>query len=126
MLYLQRPKAAPRLENLPEHDRQVLGDRFDAHPAELTANGQVIAWKDIDEVEVAKAARQRSLSGWLVRNVVYHEERYHVGIYMGAQEQVLTNVTLPLAQFIVQSIAYYMQTPIKYTGVEGVAAVDEK
>jgi hypothetical protein len=126
MLYLQRAKAAPRLEDLPENAQQALVNKFDAHPAELTVNDQVIAWNHIQEIEVVKAARQKTLSGWFVRNIVFAEERYHVGIYFGAEEAVLPNLPLAAAQFAAQSIAFYMQAPIRYTGVEGVVAVVEE
>ncbi|MCA9904466.1 MAG: hypothetical protein KC547_11465 [Anaerolineae bacterium] len=120
MQYLVRPKAPPFIDQLAEADQQYLRRRFDAHPAELTINRDVIPWQDIAEVEVVKAARRSDLSGWFVRKVVYQEERYHVGIYYGKREKVLTNVTLGVAQFAVQAIAYYMQTPIKYTGLDDI------
>ncbi|MCL4247821.1 MAG: hypothetical protein KJ065_06710 [Anaerolineae bacterium] len=121
MQYLVRPKAPPFIDQLAEADQRYLRGRFDAHPAELTVNGDVIPWQDIDEVEVVKAARRNDLSGWFVRKIVYQDERYHVGIYYGKHEQVLTNVTLAVALFVVQAIAYYMQTSIKYTGLDDIA-----
>ncbi len=126
MLYLQRPKSPPQLEALSDNERQAIDGKFDAHPAELTVNDQIIAWNRIDEVEIAKAARQNTLAGWFVRNIVYAEERYHVGVYFGAQEAVLTNLPLMAAQFVVTSIAYHMQAPIRYTGVQGLIPVVEE
>lgn len=126
MQYLARTKAPPRLETLTEADQRYVQTHFDAHPAELTVQGEVIRWQDIDEVEVARAARQRTLAGWIVRNVVYAQERYHVGIYCGTRELVMTNVTLEVARFAIQSIAHYMQVPIKYSGIEGMSAVVER
>lgn len=126
MTILERSKSAPRLEDLAESERRAIERRFDAHPAELTVDGQVIPWNHINEVEIAKAARQRTLAGWLVRNIVYAEERYHVGIYFGAQEAILPNLPLKAAQFVAQSIAYYMQSPIRYAGVEGLVPVVEE
>ena len=126
MYYLVRPKAAPRAETLPETEQRYIAEHFDAHPAELTVNHQVIRWQDIDEVEVVKAARQRTLAGWFVRNIIYTDDRYHVGIYVGSSEAVLTNISLSLATFIVFSIAYYMQKPITYSGVEGIVPVQER
>jgi hypothetical protein len=126
MLYLIRPNVPPRFEELDEPARRALLDKFDAHPAELTISGQVIAWNHIDEVEIAKAARQRTLSGWFVRHIVYAEERYHVGVYSGNSEAVLPNLPLAAAQFVVLSIAYYMQAPIRYSGVEGLVPVSEE
>jgi hypothetical protein len=125
MPYLARPKAAPRAETLPEAEQRYIAEHFDAHPAELTVNGQVIRWQDIDEVEVVKAARQRTLAGWFVRNILYTDERYHVGIYVGSAEAVLPNISQLLATFIVLSIAYYMQKPVLYSGVEGFVPVQE-
>lgn len=123
MNYLERPKAPPRLDDLADNERRALDHKFDAHPAELTVHGQSIPWNRIDEVEIAKAARQRTLAGWFVRNIVYAEERYHVGIYFGSEEAILPNLPLKAAQFVVQSIAYYMQSPIRYAGVEGLVPV---
>jgi hypothetical protein len=126
MVYLERPKAPPRLEDLGEQERRALEYKFDAHPAELTVHGQAIPWNHIEEVEIARAARQKTLAGWFVRNIVYAEERYHVGIYYGSQEAILPNLPLKAAQFAVQSIAYYMQAPIRYTGAEGLVPVVEE
>ena len=121
MNYLVRPNGPPFIDPLAEADQRYIRGHFDAHPAELTVDGFVIPWQTIDEVEVVKATRRRDLSGWFVRKIVYQEDRYHVGIYFGDQEKVLANVTLAVAKHVVQAIAYYMQTPIKYTGLDDIA-----
>ncbi len=123
MPYLVKRKAPPQRDTLSEAERRYLDQHFDAHPAELTVSGQVIPWHLLEEVEVVHAARQKTLAGWLVRNVLYHEERYHVGLYFAGREAVLTNVTLPTAVYVVGCIAAYMQTPIRYRGVEDIAPV---
>jgi hypothetical protein len=75
---------------------------------------------------VAKAARQNSPAGWLIKNIVYSGgDRYHVAIYFGRDEAVLPNTTLPIVQHIVQTIAYYAPKRIAYKGVEGVAPTTE-
>ena len=79
----------------------------------------------IDEVEVAKAARERGPAGWFVKKVIYAGDRYHVGVYFGQDELVLTNVTLEAANFVVQTIAYYANNAIRYTGPEGIVPVTE-
>ena len=126
MRYLVKRPAPPQRDSLSEAEQRYLEQHFDAHPAELTVNHQVIPWHTIEEVEVARAARQKTLSGWLVRNVIYHEERYHVGIYVTGGELVLTNITLATVGHIVGCIAAYMQTPVRYSGVEGITPVETR
>jgi hypothetical protein len=126
MPYLIRQAARPLLENLPEADRYALEGKFDPQAYDLIINGRTLPWQNIEEVEVAKAARQNTPAGWFVRHIVYTEDRYHVGIYFGSDEEVLPNLKLHLAQFVVQSIAHYLQKPIKYTGVEGLSPVSDE
>jgi hypothetical protein len=52
-------------------------------------------------------------------------ERYHVGIYYGGLEAVLTNLTLNAARHIVQTIAFYAPQPVKYTGPDGLSPLVE-
>jgi len=121
MNYLVRPNGPPFIDQLSEADQRYVRAHFDAHPSELTIDRLVIPWQNIDEIEVVKAARRRDLSGWFVRKVVYQEERYHVGIYFGNHEKVLPNVTMAVARYVAQALAYYMQTPIKYSGLDDIA-----
>jgi hypothetical protein len=124
MVYLVRPDESPKREHLSSSAQRYLEAHFAVHPAGLTVNGQFLRWRDIDAVEVVQAARQRTLAGWFVRTVLYQEERYHVGIYFGHAENVLTNVPLDVAKFVVASIAYNMQTPIRYTGIADIVALE--
>ena len=74
---------------------------------------------------MAKAAREGGPAGWFVRKVIYAGDRYHVGVYFGSDELVLTNVTLEAAQFVVQTIAYYANNAIRYTGARRYRPVTE-
>ncbi len=122
---LARIDQRPSMDRLSEEDRRTLNKRFDANAYEINIDGHHIEWARIDEVEVAKAARQAGPSGWFVKNVVFAGDRYHVGVYFGRDELVLTNITLEAARFVVQTIAYYANNTIRYTGVEGIAPVTE-
>ncbi|HVU11992.1 MAG TPA: hypothetical protein VHD90_11980 [Phototrophicaceae bacterium] len=125
MSNLARIDQRPSMDGLSEDDKRTLAKRFDANAYEINVDGHHIEWRRIDEVEVAKAARQSGPSGWFVKNVVFAGDRYHVGVYFGRDELVLTNVTLEAAKFVVQTIAYYANNTIRYTGVEGIAPVTE-
>ena len=113
------------MDDLSDEERRTLKKRFDANAYEIDIDGDHLQWGMIDEVEVAKAARGGGPLGWLIKEVIVAGDRYHVGIYFGRGELVLTNVTLETAKFVVDTIAYYANKPIKYAGVEGVAAVTE-
>ncbi len=125
MAYLARIEQRPGMEGLTDEDRRSLQKRFDANAYEINVDGQHVAWDTIDEVEVAKAAREGGPAGWFVKKVIYAGERYHVGVYARQRELVLTNVTLDAAKFVVHTIAYYSNHLIRYTGTEGIAPVTE-
>jgi len=122
---LARIDQRPGMDGLSDDDKRSLNKRFDANAYEINIDGHHVEWGRIDEVEVAVAARQGGPSGWFVKNVVFAGDRYHVGVYFGRDELVLTNVTLEAAKFVLQTIAYYANNTIRYTGVEGVAPVTE-
>lgn len=124
MSYLAHVKELPSAEHLTAEEQNLLDRRFDANEFELNFDGEAVEWGLIEEVEIAVAAREKSPTGWFIRNVVYRgADRYHIGVYYGKAEVVLTNVTLEIARFIAQTIAYYTRQDVRYTGVEGVAPV---
>ncbi|MEO8392815.1 MAG: hypothetical protein ABI700_07465 [Chloroflexota bacterium] len=125
MANLARIERRPDMEALTDEDRRSLDKRFDANAWEINIEGRRAAWGVIDEVEVAKAAREGGPAGWFVKKIIFAGERYHVGVYFGDNELVLTNVTLEAAQFVVQTIAYYANNTIRYKGLEGVVSVIE-
>lgn len=125
MNYLQRIKYRPNMDDLKDIESNFLLERFDVSAGEVYVDGHRVFWNEIDEVEVVKAARASGLSGWLVKNVVYNEERYHVGIYYAHQEAVLPNITLDMAKYVVQTIAFYATSPVRYKGPDGLSPVTE-
>ncbi len=125
MAILARIEQRPTTDALTDEEKRMLEKRFDANAYEINIEGQRLEYGSIDEVEVAKAAREGGPSGWFIKKVVFGGERYHIGVYSGAKEAVLTNVTLPIASYVVQTIAYYANRSIRYTGIEGVAPVTE-
>ena len=125
MPYLARIEQRPTMEGLSEEDQYTLKKRFDTNAYEVNIDGQRIEWGAIDEVEIAKAAREKGPAGWLVKKLIFAGERYHVGLYFGQGEAVLTNVTLETAQFVVATIAYYANHAIRYSGAEGIVPVTE-
>ena len=125
MANLARVEQRPSLDNLTEEDRRTLDKRFDANAWEVNIDGRRAEWGVIEEVEVAKAARERGPAGWFVKKVIFAGDRYHVGLYFGSEELVLTNVTLEAARFVVQTIAYYANNVIRYKGLDGIVAVAE-
>ena len=125
MVNLARVERRPDMEALTDEDRRTLDKRFDANAWEINIEGRRAEWGVIDEVEIAKAARERGPAGWFVKKVIFAGERYHVGVYFGAEELVLTNVTLEAARFVVQTIAYYANNVIRYKGPEGLVPVAE-
>jgi hypothetical protein len=125
MAYLQRIKYRPTMDGMKESESNFLLERFDVSAGEVYVDGHRVLWQEIDEVEVVKAARAGGLSGWLVKNVVYAEERYHVGIYYGRQEAVLPNITLEMATYVVQAVAFYATSPVRYKGPEGLSPITE-
>jgi hypothetical protein len=126
MVYLQRTKARPMPEDLSPGEAQFIHRAFDAYAGEVLVDGQAVAWNEIKEVEIAVSPRAAGPAGWLVRHMVHGNERYHVGLYFGRQEAIVPNVTLKVAQYIVQCIAYYAPLPIRYNGPDGlVPVIDE-
>lgn len=123
MVYLQRLKVRPSLDDLTAAEARAMQERFDPYAGEVIVNGQAIPWNWIEEVEVAKSARAAGPAGWLVRHLVHGDERYHVGLYFGQMEAVLTNISLNAARYVVQTIAYYAPAPVKYSGPEGLTPV---
>ncbi len=125
MAYLARVDKQPDPQTLSADEQRTLERRFDANAYELNFDGQRVEWGWIDEVEVAQAAREGGPAGWIVRKLVFSGERYHVGVYCGQDEAVLTNVTLEIARYVVAVIAYYATQNIRYSGLEGIAPVRE-
>lgn len=125
MAYLQRINYRPNMDNVPAKEQESLQTKFDPGSVDVIINGDTIRWDYIEEIEVAVAARQKGLAGWLVKNMVMGGDRYHVAFYFGREEAVLINLTLPAAQFVVQTAAYYLPKRVVYTGPDGVAATSE-
>jgi hypothetical protein len=120
--YLERLKAPPSADDFSAAERNFVTERFDPHAAEVYINGQMIYWDHVGEIEVVPAARLSGPSGWLVKQF-FGENRYHIGFYYGKQEQILPNIPLKLAQYIVQMTAYYAPNPVRYRGVEGLSPI---
>lgn len=120
--FLQRINVRPDPDDLTAAEWKHIQEHFDIHAGEVLIDGFPVRWDFIEEIEVVKAARVAGPSGWLVKQFV-GDDRYHVGIYYGAHEAVLPNISLKAAQFVVQSIAYYAPNPIRYSGVEGLSPI---
>jgi hypothetical protein len=126
MFHLVPSSTPPKEDQLTSDDVRFLQSHLNVTNYEVIVDGQVIAWDKIDEVEVAKAAREKSPAGWLVKNVIYSgKDRYHVGIYSGRGEAVLPNLSLQAAKYVVATIAYYARSRIRYTGPEGIIPTSE-
>ncbi len=123
MVYLQRIKSRPGLDDLSPGEARFVQSRFDPYAGEVLVDGESIAWNEIQEIEVVKAPRAAGPAGAIVRYLVHGNERYHVGIYFGRQEAILPNVTLKVAQYVVQCVAYFAPLPVVYTGPDGLAPV---
>ena len=121
MAYLARLKARPNDDVLSAADLRHLQAHFQPSSAEVEIGGRVIEWTRIEAIEVAKAARAAGPAGWLVRKLVYGEDRYHVGLYWGDDEAVLPNLSLAAARYVVEMIAYYSPTPVRYNGPQDLA-----
>jgi hypothetical protein len=116
----------PKEDALTPDDVRFLQTHLNVTNYEVVVDGQAIGWDKLDEVEVAKAARENSPAGWLVKNVIYGgQDRYHVGIYSGRSEAVLPNLSLQATQYVVQTIAYYARSRIRYVGPEGITQIAE-
>jgi hypothetical protein len=126
MTYMVPASTAPKEDDLTPDDVRYLRNHMNTTNFEIVVEGQSIAWDKIDELEVAVAARQKSPAGWLVKNMIYGgQERYHVGIYSGRSEAVLPNLSIAAAKYVVQTVAYYARTRIRYTGPEGITPITE-
>lgn len=123
-VYLLRMNLRPRLEDLPENQQAHLSTHFDVNNFEVNIDGEVIDWRNVDSVEVAKAARVIGPAGWIVRRL-YGGERYHVAVYFGRKEAVLPNLPLEAAQYVVRAIGHYAPKQIRYTGPDGIAPTTE-
>lgn len=121
MPYLLRPLSKPRLEGLSPADQKVIAPRFEANSVEFNIDGEFLEYSRIDTIEVAVAARTRNPAGWFVKNIVYGgDDRYHVGIYSGRHELVLTNLTRDVVQYVTGVIAFYARNRITYEGPEDI------
>lgn len=125
MPYLQRINYRPNMDALNEREKASLAEKFDVGSTDVIINGDVIRWEMIEEIEVAVAARSGGLSGWLVKHLVMGGDRYHVAFYFGREEAVLINLTLPAAQYVVSTAAYFLPKRVVYTGPDGIAALSE-
>jgi hypothetical protein len=124
-VYLQRLKVPPNPEALTPGEARYVHDHFDAYAGEVIVNRQPIPWDAVETVEVARAARASGPAGWVVRYLVHGNERFHVGLYFGTREAVLPNVTLNVARYIVQAVAYHAPSPVIYTGPDGLSPLKE-
>ena len=123
MPYLQRQAQPPA--PLPADQQSQLDKRFNANAYQLSFDTGGVDWGLIETVEVAQAARLNNPAGWLLRKLIYSGERYHVGVYFGEHEIVLTNVSREMAAYVIHTIAYHTRQPIRYAGIEGIAQVVE-
>ncbi len=125
MPYLQRINYRPNMDAIAQKEQDLLTSRFDPGSTDVIINGDVIRWEIIQEIEVAPAARSGGLAGWIVKNMVMGGERYHVAFYFGREEAVVINLTLPAAQYVVSTAAYYLPKRVQYNGPDGIAALSE-
>jgi len=122
MYVLQRPNVRPSLDDLTQTEARQIEAIFDPYAGEVRLYGEPIGWDEITEIEVAKAARASGPAGWLVKFLVHSGvETFHIGIYYGRNETVLQNISINVARYVVQSIAYYAPRPVRYHGSEGLA-----
>lgn len=125
MPYLQRLPSMPSEAALTPKDREWLQKHFDIYAQEVLINGEAIRWDYVEEIEVVVAARAKGPSGWLVRNMVMGGERYHLAVYYGYNEGVLTNMNETLVKYVLGMIAYYAPKRLKYSGPDTLAPVSE-
>ncbi|MBL8166086.1 MAG: hypothetical protein JNJ61_29155 [Anaerolineae bacterium] len=126
MILLQRIKARPSLDDLSPGEARFVQAHFDPYAGEVLIDGEAIGWNEINEVEVVTSPRSAGPAGWLVRYLVHRDERYHIGIYFGRQEAVLPNVTLNVARYVVQCVAYFAPLPVRYKGPEGLSPLAQE
>lgn len=126
MTYLQRINHRPSLENVSPSEERFLTEHFEAYGAEMVFDGQAVHWEHIEEVEVVVAPRIAGPAGWLVKYLFLRgEDRYHLGVYYGARELVLPNITWDTARYVLQNIAFYAPNPISYKGPEDLVDLTE-
>ncbi len=125
-MYLQRLKVRPSIDDLTSAEASYIQSHFDPYAGEVIVNDEPIAWMEIEEVEVAKAARVGGPAGWIVRHFIHGDETYHVGLYFGRNEAVLPNVSLNVAQYVVKTVAFYAPNPVRYTGPEGLFSLADE
>ncbi|MDZ4768034.1 MAG: hypothetical protein SGJ24_02810 [Chloroflexota bacterium] len=126
MPYLARVHELPSADHLDAADRKLLDKRFDANAYELNFDGQPVDWSLIEEIEVVKAARQGNLAGLVVRNLMFGGDRYHIGVYFGKQEIVLTNITQEVTRYIMATIGHYAPSGVRYKGETDIAMLTEE
>lgn len=126
MAYLQRGKVRPNPDELTPAEVRYMQQHFEPYTTKLVVDGDTLIWNEIEEIEVVAAPRASGPAGWIVRNLIHGDERYHVGIYFGRNEAVLPNVTLNVARYIVESIAYFAPLPIRFKGPDGLVPVTER
>lgn len=126
MIYLQRTNLRPNTYDLSSGEIQFVQQHFDPYANEVIVEGQAVRWQEIEELEVVLSPRTSGPAGWIVRHLVHGDERYHVGLYFGRYEAVVPNVTLNVARYIVQCVAYYAPLPVRYRGVEGLSPTYEE
>ena len=71
MATLARIEQRPSMDTLTDEETRSLSKRFDANAYEINIDGTRVEYGKIDEVEVAKAAREGGPSGWFVRKFVF-------------------------------------------------------
>jgi hypothetical protein len=126
MPFLQRLKERPVLDTLAEPDQHQLARHLLVEPDAMFIDGEPIPWAVIDEVEVAKAPDVAGPLGGLVRWFAHGgHESYHLAVYYGYREAVLSNISLAAAAFIVQTVAHHASRPVRYVGPEGLAPLTE-
>lgn len=121
--FLQRIKNRPNPDTLSPSESRYVRESFDPTSTDVLISGETIEWTEIDEVEVVISPRAGGPAGWLVRHFVHGTDRYHVGIYYGRNEAILPNVTLDVARYVVQCVAFFAPLPIRYKGPEGLSPV---
>ena len=122
-MHLQRINFRPNMDSLTEREREYVQRHFDYTSTEALVHSEGIAWNAIETVEVVRAARASGLAGWLTRRVI-GDDRYHVGIYYGRREAVLSNVSLAVAKYALQVIAYHASSPVRYEGLPDLAPLE--
>lgn len=126
MPYLKRLKVRPDPDELARSEFTQLMQRFDPYAGDVVIEGEAIHWKDIEEIEVAQAARAIGPAGWFVRFFVYSgHQRYHVAFHYDHHEAVLSNLSLEAARYVIQAAAFYSPHPIRYTGPGGLSPLNE-